>query len=71
MDEPLAVGCVQRLGHLLDDANLFEQGHLRLGAVQRLADDELHGDVGIAGLVRAARQLADLVDLADVASDTE
>ena len=66
MNESLAVGDVQRFGDLLDDADFFEQRHLGLRLLQRLTGDELHGNIGIPGLFGTDRELANLVDLADV-----
>lgn len=60
VDDALLVGGVKGFGGLLDQAELFAEAQARLGTLQRLAIDELHGDVGFVG------HLADLVDLADL-----
>ncbi len=65
------MGGVQSFGDLLYRCNLFKQGHLGSGPLQRPALDELHGDVGVARSIVMTWELADFVYLADVRLKTE
>ncbi len=60
VDQPLRVGRLQGVGHGADHLQLLAGAEVRRRLVQGAAFDELHGDVGAAGVLHPVVHLADI-----------